>query len=225
MMVFRMIESAVAPATAGLSVAQRLDRITQTIAIIAFGGLVLMALLIFYDGSARYLRLPQISGFSDYGEIIYPIIIAACFPAGLLRQNNVTVRFLGKLGGPRFNATLEAFAAIVTLAFFAILSWQLILLTIKYGSGGRTTRTIGLALAPWWWITSAIMLICVPVQAYVAYSWVRAVWSGQEPGLTSLRVDELAEIDDAIEPGTTGSTPQSLPDSLPESSKGPSNAD
>lgn len=177
------------------SVTRRMDVLTQSVAIIAFGGLVVMALLIFYDGSARYLSVPRISGFSDYGEIVYPIVIAACFPAGLLRQNNVAVRFLGKLGGPRFNAYLEAFAAIVTLAFFAVLAWQLILLTQKYGAGGRTTRTIGMALAPWWWITTAIMLTCVPVQAYVAWAWIRAAWTGIEPDLLQLREDELSTRD------------------------------
>ena len=98
-----------------MSLARQLDRITQTIALLAFGGLVLMALLIFYDGSARFFNAPRISGFSDYGEIIYPIVIAACFPAGLLRQNNVAVRFMGKACGPRVNALLESFAALVTL--------------------------------------------------------------------------------------------------------------
>ena len=189
------LPDAAAPTAASRSVARRLDTITQSVAIIAFGGLVVMALMIFYDGSARYLNLPRISGFSDYGEIVYPIVIAACFPAGLLRQNNVTVRFLGKMGGPRFNACLEAFAALVTLAFFTVLAWQLVLLTQKYGEGGRTTRTIGIALAPWWWITTAIMLMCVPVQAYVAWAWLRAALTGTEPGLVSLREDELSAID------------------------------
>ena len=166
--------------------AQRLDRITQTTAIIAFAGLVVMALLIFYDGSARYLNLPRISGFSDYGEIVYPLVIAACFPAGLLRQNNVTIRLLGNFCGKRVNAVLELFAAIVTLVFFTILAWQLVLLTIKYWEGGRTTRTIGLPLAPGWCITTAIMTICVPVQLYVVVAWLRALVEGSTPAHSNL---------------------------------------
>ena len=181
------------------TVARRLDRITQTAAVIAFGGLVLMALLIFYDGAARYLNLPRISGFSDYGEVVYPIVIAACFPAGLLRQNNVAVRFLGKLGGARLNACLEAFAALVTLLFFAALAWQLVLLTQQYGAGGRTTRTIGIALAPWWWISSAIVLACVPVQAYVAWAWVRAAFSGVEPAVAALGDDAFTDTDAGLD--------------------------
>lgn len=172
--------------------AQQLDRLTQAVAIVAFAGLVLIALLIFYDGSARYLNLPRIAGFSDYGEILYPVVIAACFPAGLLRQNNITVRLLGKLGGPRVNAWLEALAALITLLFFSVLAWQLVLLTMQYGSGGRTTRTIGIPLAPFWWITTAIMITCVPVQCYVTWQWFKAALSGVPPTLQQLQ-NESAE--------------------------------
>ena len=181
--------------TTGL--AGRLDRITQTVALIGFCGLVVMALLIFYDGSARFLNLLRVTGFSDYGEVVLPIVIASCFPAGLLRQTNVTVRFLGKAGGERANSALEAFAAVLTLAFFAVLVWQFIELTSGYGSGGRTTRTIGIPLAPWWWLTTAIMALCVPVQAYVTFAWTRAALVGGEPDLTRLAHDELSGADTA----------------------------
>ena len=54
---------------------------THRIALVGFTGLVLIALLTFYDGAARYLDLPRVSGFSDVGELLFPIIIASCFPA------------------------------------------------------------------------------------------------------------------------------------------------
>ena len=154
--------------------ARRLDRITQAVALIGFAGLVGVAFLIFYDGGARYLNAPRIHGLKDYGEVVYPLVIASCFPAGLLRQTNVTVRVFGKVGGGRLNAWLETFAAFVVLVFFAILAWQFVKLTGKYADAGRTTRTIGIPLAPWRWITTAIMATCVPVQAYVFVSWLRA---------------------------------------------------
>lgn len=175
------------------ALAHRIDRLTQTVAIIGFLGLVAMALLIFYDGAARYLGVPRISGFSDYGEVVFPIVIASCFPAGLLRQTNVTVRILGKAGGPRLNAVLETFAAAVTLVFFAVLAWQFVRLTMQYGDGGRTTRTIYIPLAPWWWITTTIMSICVPVQLYVFWSWLRSALSGHHPDIASLDHDALLD--------------------------------
>ena len=166
---------------AGSAITPRLDRVTQTVAIIGFCGLVVMALLIFYDGTARWVGLPRISGFADYGEVIFPLVIASCFPAGLLRQTNVTVKVIGNLAGPRANAAFELFAALVTLMFFAVLVWQFIELTAKYQSAGRTTRTIDIALAPWWWGTTAIMALCIPVQIYVTIAWARALLTGKPP--------------------------------------------
>lgn len=180
-----------------MQTARMLDGITQKAAVIGFSGLVVMALLITWDGAARYLWLPRISGFSDFNEVVFPIVIASCFPAGLLRQTNVTVRVFGTLGGPRLHAALEAFGAILTFAFFAILTWQFIRLTGQFETGGRTTRTIGLPLAPWWYVTTAIMAICVPVQAFVAWSWMRAAVLGDPPELIALRAadDELADLE------------------------------
>ncbi len=159
--------------------AQHLDRITQSIALIGFTGLVIVGFLIFYDGAARWIGAPRIHGFSDYGEVVYPIVIASCFPAGLLRQTNITVRIFGKIGGPRLNAILETLAAAIVLVFFAILAWQFVKLVGKYGDAGRTTRTIGIPLAPFWWITTAIMVLCTPVQIYVVYAWARAAITGE----------------------------------------------
>lgn len=157
----------------------RLDRITQIVATIGFTGLVLIAILTFYDGAARYLNLPRISGFSDYGKLFYPIIIATCFPAGLLRGTNITIRFAGKLAGRRGGAWIESFGALVTLCFFALLVWQFVLLTLDYQANSRVTGTVLLPLAPWWWITTAIMALCIPAQAYVFVSTLISAITGR----------------------------------------------
>jgi TRAP-type C4-dicarboxylate transport system permease small subunit len=178
-----------------MDTARRLDRITQNVAIVGFCGLVVMALLITWDGMARYLNAPRISGFADYGEVVFPLVIASCFPAGLLRQTNVTVRVIGTAAGGRVNAALELFGAIVTLAFFGLLIWQFIHLADQYQSGGRTTRTIGIPLAPWWYATIAVMALCVPVQAYVTWAWLRALVQGGGTGLEDLTHDDLMEVE------------------------------
>lgn len=177
--------------------ARRIDRITQTVALIGFAGLVAVAFLIFYDGTARWIGAPRIHGFRDYGEVVYPVVIASCFPAGLLRQTNVTVRVIGKLAGPRANAAMEALAALIVLAFFAILAWQFVRMTVQFGDAGRTTRTIGIPLEPWWWATTAIMAACVPVQAYVALAWLRAAVTGEPAAHEALAHSELETLSEA----------------------------
>jgi hypothetical protein len=101
----------------------------------------------------------------------------------------------GTASGFRVNAALELFGAIVTLVFFSLLVWQFVLLAGQYGAGGRTTRTIGLPLAPWFYVTVAIMTICVPVQAFVTYSWLRALILGESPDAIELQHDELADME------------------------------
>lgn len=153
-----------------------LDKATQRLALVGFAGLWFMGMLIFYDGAARYLAAPRIAGFSDYGELVFPLVIASCFPAGLWRQSNVSVRVLGTLLGAKANACFESLAAWVTLAFFTVLAWQFVLMTIDYGTAGRSTGTVGMMLAPWWWGTTVIMLLCLPVQALVCLRWTRRAW-------------------------------------------------
>jgi len=162
---------------------ERLDRLTQSVAVIGFCGLVIIALLTFYDGTARYLGLSRLSGFTDYSELVYPLVIASCFPAVLLRRTNITIRLLGKATNARLNAWLEAFAALVTLGFFSIIAWQFIDMTFGFAQAGRTTATIEIPIATWWWIATAIMVLCVPVQLYVFAAWLGAAISGKTPAL------------------------------------------
>ncbi|MGB7307165.1 MAG: TRAP transporter small permease subunit [Burkholderiaceae bacterium] len=148
---------------------------TAWIATVAFLALVIIALLTFYDGLARTLGLARINGFSDYTVVLFGIVIAGCFPAGLLNDNNVTIRLVGKAAGPRTSHWLEVLGAFLTLVFFALIAWQFVLLTLDYAANNRTTRTIELRLAPWWWVTTVLISLTVPVQCWVLWSrWRRA---------------------------------------------------
>lgn len=156
----------------------RLDHWTQLIALTGFGGLGLIALLTFYDGGARYLDLPRIAGFSDYAQVAYGVVIASCFPAVLLRCNNITIRFLGRFLGRAGHNWLETFGSFLTLVFFSLIVWQFFRLTMDYQVNHRTTDTIEMPLAPWWWVISVIMALCVPVQAYVFATNLRTTLTG-----------------------------------------------
>jgi TRAP-type C4-dicarboxylate transport system permease small subunit len=161
----------------------RLERWTGAIAITGFAGLGLVAILTFYDGLARYAGLPRVDGFSDYAQVWYPIVIASCFPALLLRARNVTIRFLGRALGTRATAWLETFGSLLTLIFFALIVWQFVLLTADFQANHRTTPTIEMPLAPWWWVTTALMALTVPVQAYVFASNLAAAITGRDVAL------------------------------------------
>ena len=177
-----------------------LDTLTRQLALVGFGGLTLVGVLTFYDGAARFLNLPRLAGFSDYGEVVYAIVIASCFPAVLLRSNNITIRFLGKLVDrytrERGSAWIEVFGSFATLAFFSVLGWQFVELTADLFHSGRVTGTIEMPTGPWWTLTTAIMLLCVPVQLYVVASRIAAAVTGRRPA-----IDDLRSLDDQ---GTDG---------------------
>lgn len=156
-----------------------LDRLTRWVAIVGFCGLVAVSLLTMVDGLSRHLGLPRITGFTDFGQVFFAVIIACCFPIGLLRNQNVTITFLGKALGKRAEAVLNAFGALITLAFFIFVAWQFFLFTVDVTESGRTTRTILMPLAPWWWVTSVIITTTVPVQAWVTVARFAEVASGR----------------------------------------------
>ena len=158
----------------------RLDRLihqatdaTHRIALVGFTGLVLLALLTFYDGAARYLDLPRVTGFSDFGELLFPIIIASCFPALLIQQKNLTIRVLGRLTTDSIAQWADLVAAVAVLIFFTLLALQFVQMTLDFHSAGRTTATIEIPTALFWMIATSILWLCVPIQLLVVLSRLR----------------------------------------------------
>lgn len=162
-----------------LRAALALDAAAGAVAVIGFLGLVVIGFLIFYDGLARSVGLPRIFGFSDYGQAIYPIVIASCFPAALLRGGHVAVTFLGAGLGRRATLWLETFAALAVFLFFCGLVWQL--WAFAAGLEGRTTRTGVLPVQPFWIAACAVMALCVPAQGFVLATRIAAALTDADP--------------------------------------------
>ena len=144
-----------------------LASLTRRIAVIGFGGLVVVAVLTLFDASLRHLGLPRIPGFGDTGEVVFAIVIASCFPAGLLREQNIRITLLGDRVLPRWGPWFELFAALLTLIVFTSIAVQFVLMTWDLQAAHRVTSTIRMPIAPWWWISTLIMLTTIPVQAWV----------------------------------------------------------
>lgn len=154
-----------------------LDLATRLLALVGFAGLVAICLVTMYDGLARYFWLPRVPGFRDFGEVIFAVLIASCFPIGLLRNQNIAVTFLGKALGPRASAVLDFFAAILTLVGFAIIAYALVVRT--GGLGMRTTRTGFMLVSPWAWAATTILCSAVAVQVWVVLARVAELFSGE----------------------------------------------
>ena len=76
-----------------------LDRLTRRVAFIGLVGLLAVAIATMVDVLLRWLFNSPIEGYEDVSQLLFAVIIAACFPAGLIQGRNITIRFLGK--GPR----------------------------------------------------------------------------------------------------------------------------
>lgn len=152
---------------------QRANMVTQRISLLGFTGLVLIALLSFYDGAARYLDLPRVTGFSDFGELLFPIVIASCFPALLIQQKNLTIRLLGRFAGEGAARWGDLAAAFAVLVFLTLLGLQFARMTLDVYSAGRTTATIEIPTAPFWMMTTSMLLLCIPIQLLVILTHLR----------------------------------------------------
>lgn len=172
-----------------------LDTLTRRVAVLGFMGLVAMALLTLTDVLLRWTHLPRIPGFGDYGEVVFAVVIATCFPAGLLQGHNITIRFLGRAVGRKGAAWLEMIGALATLLFFTLLVWQFVIYTIDLAANTRTTRTLELPLAPWWWITTAVISLTIPVQGLIVVERAIAAFTGAG---FDVRDQLTSEVDSAV---------------------------
>lgn len=146
-----------------------MERLCRFMASVGFVVLVFMSFLTMFDAFMRYMIWPSIPGFTDWGRIMFPIIICAVFPALLLYRRNVSIGFLGALLGPQWNRALELFGAVLTLVFFVFIAWQFTVLGVDMQVNGRVTPTQKIVVAPWWWAATAFVILCLPVQSWMIY--------------------------------------------------------
>lgn len=154
-----------------------LDVGTRWLALIGFTSLVAICVITMYDGLARYSNLPRVPGFRDFGEVIFAVLIASCFPIGLLKNRNITITFLGTISGPRVARALNLLGAVAVLAGFVIIA--LALIQRSEGLGMRTTRTGYMLLAPWAWTATAIICASILVQVWVVLARIAEIVTGR----------------------------------------------
>lgn len=147
-----------------------LDRFTRWVAFIGLIGLLIVSIVTMVDVLLRWLFSAPIEGYEDITRLLFAIIVAACFPAGLLQGRNITIRFLGKALGPAATRYLEALGAIATLFFFTVVTWRVSIFALDEMVNNRFTQTLEISTGPWWCFVSVLLLMCVPVQFVIAWA-------------------------------------------------------
>ena len=158
------------------------DPPTRWIAFLGFFGLLIAAAITVTDALLRGLFSAPLYDWADLKQLVYAIVIVACFPAGLLQGHNITIRFLGSALGTRATNWLEALGALLTLIFFAFIAWQFVVLTIELQQTNDTTMTVLYITWPWWTVATLIILLCVPIQAIILYGQTLRAVTGKGPG-------------------------------------------
>ena len=146
-----------------------------------------------------------IEGYEEVSQLIFAVIIATAFPAGLLQGQNITIRFLGQGLGRRSGQWLEVLGATATLIFFALIAWQITVFAIKETVSGHYTQTLQLPTAPLWWVVATVMVSCIPMQgAIILVRMRRALYGFPDDDDHSQAPDFLPDI---VMDGPDGKTP------------------
>lgn len=156
-----------------------IDRGASSVALIGGVGIYFIAIAVVCDVLMRWLFNSPILGVDDLSIYILAVVVSSFFPAGLAEEKFVTIRFLGKSLGPKGAAWLEVFGAFCTLFFFILLAWKMSHYAIHVTSSGLGTIVLQLPQAPWWWLVTIVMILCVPIQIIMLYRKLRSAISGK----------------------------------------------
>ncbi|MCT8973972.1 MULTISPECIES: TRAP transporter small permease [Microbaculum] len=144
-------------------------RLTRGIALIGLIGLLIVATATLVDVLSRWLLNAPIAGVYDLSTLFISVTMAACFPAALASRQNIQVTFLAELLPAKVEQVLDVVAGIVTLAFFALLAWQLAVYCGELLESGETSFILEVPIAPWWIVVTALFFLCIPVQILVVF--------------------------------------------------------
>lgn len=165
-------------------------RLSLTAALLGLAGLLAISIITIADVLMRWLFSAPITGVYDLSTLFIAVVLSACFPAALARRRHISVEFATRRLGPRTNRVLDLLAGVLTLAFFVLLFWQLIVYAGEIARDGETTFILEIEIAPWWIASTVIFGLCVAVQLLVVLLDVRAVVTGRpvpaEPGGTGV---------------------------------------
>jgi TRAP-type mannitol/chloroaromatic compound transport system permease small subunit len=169
-------------ATKTLASSRWFDPSTRWAAFLGFFLLLISAAVTVTDALMRGFLNAPLHGWADMSQLVYAIVIVACFPAGLLQGHNITIRFLGSGLGARATYWLEVFGALMTLFFFVLVAWQFVVMTDDLRTTHDSTMTIKIITWPWWTVATLIIMVCVPIQAVVTWGQLRRAVTGEGPG-------------------------------------------
>lgn len=155
---------------------KRLTQLSAFIAAIGLFALTVLAIVTMLDIGGRELFKTPINGFSDIADMIVVFAAASCFPISLVERHHVSVLFLGKLNW-RLREMLDLLGHTLMLFVFALMCWQVALYALDVYQSGQTTWLIRIPVWPLWFATTAMIAVCIPVQALIVAEQIKRAFS------------------------------------------------
>ncbi|WP_417587978.1 TRAP transporter small permease [Pararhodobacter oceanensis] len=151
-------------------------------AVIGILGLMLIAVITILAVVARAVFNHPLVWSHDAASLIIIIVVASCFPTGVLQRKHIAIEFLGAALGQRANRWLTAFGAAVTTIALAGLAWQLTGFAIQETQGHGSTIVMRIPTGPVWWLAAIVVWAAVPMQILVTLQAITGTLSRQTDG-------------------------------------------
>lgn len=156
----------------------RIIRWARAVSLIGLVGLLILAGMIVVEVLLRWLFDFPILGIPDASPLIVTVAVASCFPLVFAQKRNVTVRLVGNALGRRVFSILEAFGSMVVLIIFCAFTWHLWRYAGKVAASHETTLVVSWAIAPWYRAATVLLIMCIPVQAFIFYGQIKSALYG-----------------------------------------------
>lgn len=141
-------------------------KITGVLSIISITAALLGALTIVVDVLGRWLLGVSVFALNEIMSTVFAVAIALTLPAGAANRVNLKIDLLGQLTGSRVSAWLRVTGSLMLFVFFALLSWRMYELALRYQGQGRASALLQIQLAPTYYAIALSIAAAALVQIF-----------------------------------------------------------
>jgi len=133
-------------------------------AVIGLVGLTLIACAIVADVIMRLLFSKPIEGIYEVISLMSAVIVASFLPLSFALRSHASIRIMHQFFGRRGEMVFDQFAAMLSLAFLVVFTWQMGRYANELATSGQSTWVLELEPAPWWYLATGLIGLAAFVQ-------------------------------------------------------------
>lgn len=159
--------------------------ISRLIAAVGLFALLGLALMVMAEVLSRWLLGTAFQGSHDIMQLALPVIVAATFPAAMIRRQHITITFLGGRLGNTAAHYLDLLGNFVLFAVMAVITWQLSIYSMDVTRLGESSWILNVPLAPTWWVTASLFGVATLCQAVILVTDMSGISESEVSPLTN----------------------------------------